>query len=107
MGASLYFRWWAPLCLSQEAHINLLWGRGAPLKQGSRLYGEEAWASSRVLAVRDSSLVVFHDFSLFMAWKFLSRLQCAGELISSISGGSSLVVVWVSSLVVLGRDFPQ
>ena len=81
------------LCLSQEAYINLLWGHGAPLKQGSGLYGEEAWTSSQVSVLGNSSLVVFHDSSLFVAWRFLSRLWCAGELILSISGGSSLVVV--------------
>ena len=74
MGASLYLLWWAPLCLSQEAHISLLCRCGAPLKQGSGFYGEEAWASSQVSVVGDSSLAVFRDSSLFVAWRFLSRL---------------------------------
>ena len=47
--------WWGHLCTGgggllyvclREAHVNLLWGHGAPLKQGRGLYGEETWASS-------------------------------------------------------------
>ena len=34
-GLSLYLRFLAPLHLSQEAHINLLWRLGTPLKGGS------------------------------------------------------------------------
>ena len=32
-GASLYLQWWAPLYLSQETHINLLWGLGLLQKE--------------------------------------------------------------------------
>ena len=32
-GPSLYLQWWAPLYLSQETHINLLWGLGLLQKE--------------------------------------------------------------------------
>ena len=29
----MYLQWCAPLCFSQEGHINLVWELGAPLKE--------------------------------------------------------------------------
>ena len=83
---SLYLRWWPPLYLSQEAHINLLWEfrllykeatDPVEMKQGAPL--EFQWGS----------LVVVEDSSLHVAWVFLSSCSV---LVSSfpVSVGSPL-----------------
>ena len=85
MGDSLYLRWWSPLYLSPETHINF-----APLKGGSGYCHDEAGGSSQVSVLQSSC-----------GWGLIStcgmgvsfQLWCSSELLSSNYGGSSLVVV--------------
>ena len=79
VGASLYLQSWAPPYLSQETHIILLWGLGAPLKGSRGSCQDEAGGSSGVplggsslIVVGGSSLIVVGDSSLPVAWGFLS-----------------------------------
>jgi len=71
VGTSLYLQLWIPLYLSQETHIILLWGLGAPLKGGRGSFQDEAggllWSS-----FGGFSLVVVGDSSIPVAWEFLS-----------------------------------